>query len=291
MISDVEKLITIIGLPETGKTSFIAAFHHFVSADNPNKTFNEYKLSSDATYLNNISSKWLQCEQLERTSTQAGLSAKDITIHLYNKSQNQYFDLKIPDIAGESFASQFTERLWDTQYFDSIKDTGALVLFISPTKLKAHALIDDIKAVVDIFSDPNEVQEIVPYKIEDTPTQVILTDILDAHIDKSPSTPLSLVIVISAWDKVSDEGVTPAKWLQVNLPLLNQFLITNFESINYKIFGISAQGGDLEIPEKKEELQDIDNPAERIIVQDGDQVSNDICAPIEWIINQWQKAI
>ncbi len=292
MSLDAEKLITIIGLPETGKTSFLAAFHHFVAADIPDKPFSEYQLSSDATYLNTISSKWLKCEQLERTSTQAGLAAKDITIHLSDNKHNQNFDLQIPDIAGESFVSQFTDRLWDEQYYKNILKTGALILFISPDKIKAHALIDDHIGVVDLFNDPDEQSEIVPYNIEDTPTQVAISDIIEAHVDMTKEKPLKLVIVISAWDKVIEENITPEKWIQLNLPLFYQYLITNFESIIYKVFGLSAQGGDLTDEIKKAELQGIDNPSDRIIVQESGNVpSNNICAPLEWIISQWQKEI
>ena len=68
----------------------------------------------------------------------------------------------------------------------------------------------------------------------------------------------------------------------MRLPLLEQFLKANNDHIQYKIFGVSAQGGDL-IVNKGSLLTKI-NPTDRIIVKDEKEVSNDLSSPILWLL-------
>lgn len=289
MTDETQKSMLLVGLPDTGKTSFLAAFYHTATAEVPGKELFEYKLSKDATYLNQIHNKWLKCEVLERTTT---LSKSEVTIHLQQTTSGQQFDLNIPDIAGESFSYQFSDRLWDLEYKARVDDSSGILLFINPNAIKAHTLIDDVNKALQGFIDEEEhVQEAVEFRLESCPTQVVLVDILTAHLDHINMVNTPIAIVISAWDMVRDQDITPDKWIESNLPLLYQYLITNFEGISFKVFGISAQGGELIEAEKIRALQALDEPAKRIIVQEGLQVHSNICMPIEWIINQWQKTI
>lgn len=281
--------ILLLGLPETGKTSYLAGFFHCVSAaEVERKKLVQRKMSKDDTYLNQIHTKWASCELLERTASVTGLSTGDVTIHLKDATSGKEFDLRIPDIAGESFTTQFADRVWERQYKASIVGSSGIILFINPTKITTHVLIDDMAPVLREFQD-EEKSEIVEFDIEKTPTQVMLVDILDAHLEELSKEVYSVAIVLSAWDKILKEEIklTPEKWIETNLPLLYQFLICNFEKITFKVFGISAQGGDLTTEESVNELQQHLEPANKIIVEENDSTHKNICAPIEWLVNQW----
>jgi hypothetical protein len=315
--------ILLLGLPAAGKTSFLAALYHQASADIEDKKLKEYKMSSDTTYLKLIQRKWLSCEKLDRTINVVSTSTRDVMLHLETIPEGRRFDMHIPDVAGESFMTQFADRLWDITYEAEVRSAGGLVLFIHPGKIKPHVMIDDIQQAAgaleeidldepdaqlnaigsssrtnivapaeesDIPPKPDASDQVVEFEIENCPTQVVLTDLLLNHLEFYEGAHLNVAIVISAWETVlSNEDHTPEKWLEINLPLLYQYLNCNFERVNYKVFGISAQGGDIENDTDKARLQDCDEPADKVIVQVGKEQNNNICLPIEWIIEKWEK--
>ena len=76
----------------------------------------------------------------------------------------------------------------------------------------------------------------------------------------------------------------PKLWLENELPLLNQFLESNRDLLEFKIFGISAQGGDYD--GDKDKLQEEIHPSKRIIVQkETGEISSDISLPIKWLLD------
>lgn len=48
--------------------------------------------------------------------------------------------------------------------------------------------------------------------------------------------------MISAWDQVSDEGLSPADWLSRRMPMLSSYISVK-ESAMVNVFGVSSQGG------------------------------------------------
>ncbi|MFP5436801.1 MAG: TRAFAC clade GTPase domain-containing protein [Bacteroidia bacterium] len=292
----IERNILLVGLPETGKTSFLAGFYHLVSsAEMEGKTLSQYKISKDNTYLNLIHEKWLQCETLQRTLTVTGISKGDVVMHIKDERTQDRLDLKIPDIAGESFNTHFADRIWELKYREVVNSSSGILLFINPSKVLPHVLIDEISAALDGFNEDSSdevdgknsavLEKSAEFDIEKVPSQVVLLDIIDSHLEEVRTEPQSIAIVISAWDEIIEQKITPEKWLEMNLPLVFQFLICNFERISFKVFGVSAQGGSYK--EMTEKLLQHDEPAQKIVVQEGEHFHNNICAPIEWIIEQW----
>jgi len=282
-----ENQILMLGLPESGKTSFLAALYHFVDSDVPHKTLSQSKYSKNTTYLNYIVSKWLNCELIGRTAESTGTSTKEVVLHLLDNRHGVKFDLNIPDMAGESFVRQYTERTWELDYKVQAENSDGIIMFINPGKVRAHVLIDEVSAALNILGDDEETEEIIDFDPEKSPSQVMLVDILAGHAETFFGKRQKLAIVISAWDEQIAGNKSPARWLELNLPLLHQYLITNRETFIYKIFGVSAQGGSIVKPDSVLTLQKISEPADRIIVQDEDNTHKNICAPIEWIIEEW----
>lgn len=116
------------------------------------------------------------------------------------------------------------------------------------------------------------------------PTQVILVEVLQFAEQLRPLRRIS--IVLSAWDQVRKSSVrdTPETWLKRELPLLWQFLQRNPGQLEFRIFGVSAQGGDYD--------QDFDllsemSPALRPKAFDarGDEL-DELIAPLKWLPTQ-----
>ena len=126
--------------------------------------------------------------------------------------------------------------------------------------------------------------ELVPWDPDKTPTQVQLVDLLQFHILRvNVRSPFRIAVIVSAWDLVCGENMSPEEWFAARLPLLDQYLKANHEMCAVRIYGVSAQGGDVE--KDAESLQDEYNPSKRIIVVGKGCNANDLTAPIRWLMN------
>jgi len=94
--------------------------------------------------------------------------------------------------------------------------------------------------------------------------------------------------VISAWDVVEQPEKTPEEWLKEELPFLWQFLASNSQSFQVQVFGVSAQGGDLNDGARISLLEKI--PSERIKVKVGDHLSSDLSQPLFWLSERGDSA-
>ena len=67
----------------------------------------------------------------------------------------------------------------------------------------------------------------------------LLQEILEERSD-----PFPIVVIVSAWDRVSFAHASPGAWLADQAPLLEQFLASNARQLPHAVFGVSAQGGE-----------------------------------------------
>lgn len=304
--------ILLFGLPGSGKTSFLAALVHYVDADIVGKNLRQYQLSSNTTYISSIVQRWLKGEKQERTKITASSNTKTVAdLYLENVISSDKSTLHIPDFYGETFANQFFDRNMEIDILEQIKSSNGLLLFISPDKIKEPILIEEVRVAnivadqineelkSEVFGDSQDIPSIdqtaeeilVQYDIEETPTQLVLIDLLEAHTEYINFPILNLAVVISAWDIVQKDMSTlkPLKWIEITLPMFYQYLVANSGQINFRVFGISAQGGDVEDPLEIARLVALPEPADRIVVQEDAEPHKNIASPIEWLITQWKQ--
>ena len=124
------------------------------------------------------------------------------------------------------------------------------------------------------------------------PTQVPLVDLLQ-HLGQPPlaAGPRRLAVILSAWDKAEGEGLPPEPFLAAKLPLLDQYLRSGRDRWDWRVYGVSAQGGDYDknkadAVETAEagRLRDLDIPSKRIrLVFEGTE-SHDLTEPLQWLM-------
>lgn len=299
--------IILLGLPESGKTSFLAALSYYSDSSVETKNLRQYQLSSNTTYTTSLVQNWLKGQKQERTKIATSTSSDTIVeLYLEEISTGEKFILHVPDYYGESFENQFNDRLIEIDYLNQIKQAEGMILFINPEKVKEATLIEDIQIAnkirdkinlnfpLETPEDPNALDKneaIEPFNVEESPTQVVIVDLLEMNLFYLDKLPIRLSVVISAWDIILKDmpDLTPMKWIEKTLPLLYQFLVSNSERILFKVFGISALGGNIENEAELQDLMALPEPAKRIIVQEETNKNHNIASPIEWILNQWRK--
>lgn len=282
--------IVAIGLPSTGKTTFLAALWNEICSGQKSRTFRVGRLEGDITYLNQITQAWQRCDKLPRTNQ---ATVRNITINLIRNSDEYHCRISIPDIMGEVFENQFFDRKWTEEYDEIVNRLGGILLFLHPRRTYEPKLIDDIRLRekqlgVAREQTTKEKAEIVPWDITMCSTQVQIVDLLQFIVGRKEniSKPVKLSVIVSAWDLVltreTEQSVLhPKGWIAKHLPLLDQYLETNPHTLESSYWGISAQGGELD---QKSKLLEFDEASERVLVVDSNQRSTDICLPVNELL-------
>ncbi len=267
----------LIGLPQSGKSTYIAALWHIVESGELSDSLIITGLPDDSEYLNKLRDTWLSYKDFERTIVD---SKHEITLEVSSNSNDIVSELKFPDVSGEMYRIQFEDRKLDLEYLEMIQSANGIILFINPDFIKEPQLISDIDACIGDEKSPSSAENEKRWEFKDVPTQVILVDLLQM-ISFNIEQQIKVAIIVSAWDQIISQNVKPPKWVDNTLPLLYQFLSANESIFKVDFFGISAQGGNYK--EHKDELQ-AKSPSERIIVETNHGTSNDITLPVKWLL-------
>lgn len=278
-----EKKLLISGLPSSGKTTFFAALWHLLSEHEVPIALSLSKLPENREYLNKLSAKWRRHTEVDRTPTD---ELREIHLALKN-NKGEEVELYAPDVSGETWKGLWTDRSCSTKIAEWSKEACGVMLFL-------HA--DNIDPPVDVPTcnsmaggAPQGSGETINWDPTDAPTQVVLVDILQS-LSRHPlcHNARNLVVVISAWDKAADMGQTPEQFVEFNLPLLYQYLRCSGDFTQYNIFGVSALGGDPDVPAESERMKAENIPAKRIqVVNSNTELpgKHDLTMPIQWLLD------
>ena len=281
-----KKFVVALGLPASGKTTFLAALWHLITNLKVKVRLSLVKLEAgEAAYLRTITARWVQAKKQDRTF-QSGNRIVTLTL---KPDAGEEFNLTFPDIAGEAFAQMWEMRECTPAVAESLRAAGVL-LFIHVDKISAPGWIADDAAQshgmgVARGGDP------VPWRPQFAPTQVQLVDMLRClqapPLDVGPR---RLAVILSAWDKVEADGVAPERFLEMHLPLLHQYLAHGLGAgWELCIFGVSAQGADYDDVEgaptaDAERMREMEVPSQRLKVVVGDATSHDLTQPLYWLL-------
>lgn len=279
-MSDPRKVL-MLGLKGSGKTTFLAAlWHHLESAENPGRLQLE-QLQPDRIYLNGIRNAWLALNPVPRTSSRTNVT---VSIPLRDNLSGLSVELSVPDLSGEIYRMQWAKRTTPAFYAERAKDTASAFLFVHPVDIRrTYALKTNNEIAVP---DSNEVR-IKPnatWTPEQTSTQVQLVELVQLlmHL-RSISSPLRLAVIVSAWDLIKAK-ISPDGWLEGRLPLLSQFLVANQDRVISEVFGVSAQGGDLE--SDRTQLLNFSSPSRRATSVRGNTLEKgDVVQPLEFLLD------
>lgn len=285
-----EQSITICGLPESGKTTFLAALWHLVTSREVETVLQFESLrDGDSSHLNEIATRWRSARIQERTAVGTNLL---VSMNLLNKDGIPV-RLTFPDLSGEAYRRMWEERDCDPGVANILTESEGVLFFVHADKIKAPQWVVDVTAMSKKLELRNPNEQEVAWQSRFAPTQVQLVDLL--QLLKSSQLNVrsnSLVVMLSAWDKVSVEGRSPKAFLAERLPLLDQYL--RHSEWSYQIYGVSAQGGDYEAEDENltdsqraeiEGLRAMDCASRRIKLVSKSGESCDLTEPIAWLMS------
>jgi len=273
----------IIGLPRSGKTTFLAALWHLLNAGEvPTKLVLD-KLIGDHQHLNTIVEAWRRCEEVPRTSIAAEVS---VSIHVHELVTGHRAILTFPDLSGESFERQLATRCCPAAYIESFNGCGGIMLFVTADRPHDGMTILDLAPILNGFEESGRSLRGSEWGPQLVPEQVQLVELLQ-FLQQPPFEirKRRVVVLVSAWDLMVGSQCAPAQWLARELPLLHQFLVTNSDSFESRIYGVSAQGGDVTGEQRKDLLRM--TPSERICCIGPEPHTDDLTDPIVWLSEEY----
>lgn len=265
----------LVGLPGSGKTTFIAALWHILNGKKHLLKLN-YR-QSDRKYLEEIYAKWAAFEEIERSNTSTFNSIELDII----KNDNGVLKLNFPDVSGELYKDIYNSRTISNNLSETMININSILLFIHPISLKVDRYIGDVVKPNEVDESHVEEKDLSnSTNFDISQSQAIITDLVIALKNKNKIK--NIAVIVSAWDTI--EGFTPEKYIKEICPLFHMFLKNS--GIKYKIWGVSAQGGDYENNQDMEQIQEYEDLTERIRIVDCEGENNDISLPLNWLIEQ-----
>jgi hypothetical protein len=276
--------LLFVGLPQSGKTTYLAALWHVLDDQSSSTKLKLKQLSGDRTYLNLIAEAWRRYRPVPRTTPQTADTT--VALHLEGDGFGE-FTLTVPDLGGEAFEQQIEHRKMSSAHAALFREADGVLLFVDPN-VKKGTQISDLNQIAASIGGATEAANgtndqaaaPVPWKVELLPDQAKLVELLQFLIEMADKR-LRVAVVVSAWDLVADLGQTPREYASGRLPLLRQFLDANDDFVDHAVFGISAQGGAL--PAEKSKLQALDS-LKRIRVCHESENDHDITKPLAWLL-------
>jgi double-GTPase-like protein len=270
----------MVGLPQSGKTTFLAALYEFVRNSENGVGMRLEEEPAERDYFFEISQSWLKLEPLGHSNVGVPRNA---SLPLIN-ADNESVTLRIPDIAGEHFMEGWEGESLPEQVVEIAPRAEGILLFVHGTLLKGPVALTPGDEQEPLQA-PNR-SEGPDWDPAKAPTQTILADLLESLTELAPAD-LPIALIVSAWDAVAkDLEIEPASWLQYKLPLLWQMLEGSSYRRPYTVFGLSAQGGNVEDPVERGELAKVAPPHLRVNVKASDGTSCDITTPLNWLLTE-----
>ena len=304
MTSTAKSSFVVCGLPGSGKTTFLAALWHLVQSDETATCLRLRSLEyAEYEYVNAIRTHWLQGLRQPRTVG----AAETVGIDLADEDGNGV-QVLFPDHSGETYDSMWVTRTCSKAVADYLRNRHGVLLFLRTEGLKKPL------PLIDIVTTEAEMQAVLPasspsssdaapapgdqpgeaWTAEETPDQVKIVDILQllssrlstSHKEKKEK----LAVFVSAWDVV-DKNLSPAEFIEKELPLLHQYLTNAAHGFDIRLYGLSAQGGEYveenhkdELPKELLNLLNLENASTRINLVSDEEQTNDLTKPIAWLM-------
>lgn len=272
----------IAGLPNAGKTTFIAALWDILRMRENNGLELRFTTSPEnSTYLNEIWQYWVQMKKIERSKTPV---PDDIKINVKRESDGEMMELDIPDFMGEQFQSIINRKLPEN-IKDWIEHSDRMLFLINKldggNKDDLESDGDDIREMEDSVTVKGTVSELAPEKMMKASQNIMVLKYIATHVKLQ-----KVAIGLSAWDSKMTLHETPENYLQKRSPVLYNFIKYHFPGCLF--FGVSAQGFDYEKESHRiEEMREKQKTRDRAFIcfdKEG-QKSKDLTKLINYLIS------
>src|SRR5205823_4670816 len=118
----------LMGLPETGKSTYLGALWHIVESKQVGGSLQLEKLVGQWEYVESLRRRWCSGEDMERTRGVSRQLQQQVVMLLREPQSGAIVSLHVPDHAGEVYEAQWEDRRWTREYGQFISETTGILL-------------------------------------------------------------------------------------------------------------------------------------------------------------------
>lgn len=269
-----ERTVALLGLPRTGKSTFLGTLWLLVQDPSVAGIWEE-DVSGDRSYVESLAQLVADGQEIERTNIE---SEQGLSLEL-GFADAGIVRMDIPDLSGEAVREVVEGRVWGRPLVDTLARSDSLMLFVNPDNVDFPMPANLAASASTKLQGEHEEQDFSPEK---ACTAAKLVELLENVVDRVwRKWPIPVAVVVSAWDRV-DKDKTPSAWLQERLQGASAYLESNPDLTTFSVFGVSAQGGRL--PEERAQLLDKGDVSKRVFAVAADGAPAELYDPLRWLV-------
>lgn len=264
----------VVGLPETGKSSYLAAFWIVERDGVTGHVLSFNKRPDNTTYLDAIGNNWLAQEVINRSST----IEKELIFNLKHKESGSVIELAIPDFKGERYKRVLQNEI-PSEIDKWLKECNGVLFFLPPTR---ERVFNEEMGVEP--KGEEEVKNAIDFNVDEIEPWIQNIELLKFLHDEKGDVKISFCV--SKWDKLISKNITVHKWIEQEHLFFHTYVKHHFS--NVKFFGVSAQGldygqrGDL----TEDKVSELTDEGKRAYISSGTDKDYDITKPLAWLLEE-----
>jgi hypothetical protein len=262
------KKLLIIGKKNSSKTVFITQF--YIRLQKGKSKLSLYKPIEDLSAISAAKDSLSNGDEPEPT-----FAGSNVSMTLPIKFNEQQLDLHYPDFGGEQINRILTTREVDKKWIEAIKESDNWVFFIRLNSINRKLDISNTKITEHHTQGKNTD---VPYS---TTEQSSLIELLQIFLHSKESnyhlknSKVKLTVALTCWDELNTNEI-PRTVLKEHLPLLLNFIESNWMNDKINFIGISALQFPLTKPENKARYENEGSENFGYLINANGQKTNDI---------------
>lgn len=264
-----------IGLPDTGKTSYISAFWAIEKDGNTDHHLTFEKYPADTSYLDSMAAMWLDQTNVQRSQ----INITDLTFDLISMETSSQVQMTIPDFKGERFKLILQNEIVE-EVDNWLKQADCLLFFLSPNAEKKFN--EEYYGMIP--QEKQSYQPLAEFTVDAIDEWIQNVELLK-YIHETRGD-MKIAFCVSKWDTMMSKQINVEDWIKQEHRFFYTFVKYHFDK--YKYFGVSAQGLDYNhrhgMTEAK--VSELTNQRRRAFVSSGKNRDYDITLPLSWLLEK-----
>lgn len=267
------KKCLVVGLQDTGKSSYLAAFWVIERNGTSGHLLTFNKRPDNTQYLDSIGNNWLEQESVNRSSN----IQMELMFSLKHRASGSIIELAIPDFKGERY-KLILQNEEPAEIEKWLKECDRILFFL-PTQ-------NEKKFNEEYGVEPkgSERKASPTFSVDEIEPWIQNVELLKYIHEKKGD--IKIAFCISKWDLMMSKNMTVKKWIEKGHLFFNTYVEHHFSKVKY--FGVSAQGLDYDQRGglTEDEVSELTDKGERAYISSGTDRDYDITKPLAWLLEE-----
>ena len=266
------KKCLVVGLQDTGKSSYMAAFWVIERTGTSGHLLTINKRPDNTQYLDSIGNNWLDQEPVNRSSN----IETELEFSLKHKDTGSIIELAIPDFKGERYKLILQNEV-PSEIEKWLKESDMILFFLPPDSEKKF----NEELGVEPRGD-SERKHSPSFNVDEIEPWIQNIELLK-YIHEVKGN-IKIAFCVSKWDLKMTKNTTVKTWIEQDHLFFYTYVKHHFS--NFKYFGVSAQGLNYEQRGEltEDKVSELTDEGKRAYISSGTNKDYDITKPLAWLL-------